>query len=410
MRRKRVNHIYRGISILASTILFIVCAIPVRAANIQMIPTIALDGAWDSNIFNANTDETSDSIFRARPRLTFFINAYQTTILVGGGIVSEWYADNSDLDSITAAKDATLSVENPMQLSPRLTLRPFFRFVESEDAVQRNELTQAPTPDIPPSQAIVTERQKERLYQGFLRFGYRLTPRTDVFLGGGITEYNYSGDSATTGNQDSRTVNGDVSFLYQLTPRFASGMFYNAGFNSFEQAPDSETDTVGLEARYRLTELHTLRMRGGATYLHQSGNNTTQGYDEWHPYGGVDLTYGRRYMWVSMQSTYEVTGGSFGQTTERWNMALRMKDRITETWSWNLSGAYQTNQSNDEPQTVNVDTFQGKAGVECRVVEWATVMLSGIIVRQSSSGTQENDVDRESVILGVRFGKPYKPF
>lgn len=403
----RKNCWISGFSTLVATMLVFAWASPAKAANIRFSPSIALEEAWDSNIFNANSNETSDYVFRARPRLAVYWNDYQTTIRIDGGIQAEWYADNSELDNIADTKDATFSVTDPMQITPRFSLTPFFRFVESKDPAQRNALTLAPAPGVPPSEAIVTARETQRLYQGLLRMGYLLTPRTDLFLGGGITAQNYDGDPAITGNQNTETVTAEASVLYKLTPRLSSGVFYLFGYNSFELDPQFDTHTGGLEGRYRVSELYTLTVRGGATY--RSGSNTLYN-DEWYPYGTFDVTYRRQYLSVSMRGSYNVVGGSSGQPTKRGNVALIMANRITEKWSWNLSGSYQTNVSIDDPPTVDTDTIQGAGGIEYRVVEWASLNLAGNIVRQSSSGLDVQDVDRESVILGVNISPPYKPY
>jgi len=385
---------------------FFVLSAPSAAVGFQVSPSIALVGSWDSNIFNTNTDETSDYVFRALPRITFFQDAYQSTIQVGGGIQSEWYADNSDLNKLVATSDVYLTVEDPLLLTPRLTLRPYFRFVNSDDPVRRNELTQFFVPGIPPSEAVITARGKEKEYRGYLLMGYRVTPKVDLLVGGGVTQLDV-GDSTTSDSQDSRRVTGDTSFLYSLTPRFSSGVFYNAGFNTWERDPNTDTHTVGLQGRYRLSELYTLILRGGATFL---DGPATVVNDGWYPYGRLDLRYQRQYFVFLLRGSYELVGGSIGQMVKRGNVVVRMENRISEKWSWHLRGYYQTNVSLDNPATVDVDTIYGAGGIEYHANEWASVLLRGDIVRQSSSGLDENDVDRESVFLGVSLSKPYKPY
>ncbi len=398
----------------APALLFL--AVPAHAAKIQVIPSIAVEESWDSNIFNTSTDESSDYITRAKPRLDFQFATFQTTTKIGGGIQSEWYADHSDLNSYVATKNVDLSVAEPLQITPRFSLGFFGSFVESDDAVRRNELTQAPTPDIPPSEAVVTGRITTRDYRGFVRMKYLVTPKVDIAVGGGVTRRDFSGNTAgivTTGFsvQDSTRTVGDATVFYAMSPRLSSGIFFNTGLNSFQRSPDSTTYTGGVTGRYLLTPVHTLTARGGATYLKESADATGLETDKWFPYGTLAVGYTWQSFKATLAGTYELVGSaSFGRTTKMATIRLTMTQQLTERWGWDISGFYQNNRSFDDPLTVNVDTMQGIAGIRYAAVEWASFYLNGNIARQDSKGLTGEDLIRESVFIGVLLSTAYEPY
>jgi hypothetical protein len=78
----------------------VICSIsfPGEAANINILPSLTLEEEWDSNIFNSSTNEESDFIFRARPALTLYLEAFHSTAKITGGFEYEKYAEFQRFD------------------------------------------------------------------------------------------------------------------------------------------------------------------------------------------------------------------------------------------------------------------------------------------------------------------------
>lgn len=396
---------------LAPVFLFVplLVSVPGEAANIKVEPSISLEETWDSNIFSTSTDETSDFIFRARPALTLFIEMYQTTAKITAGFEFERYADNNQLDEEAATNNFNLAFAEPLRITPTFSLKPIASFVETRDSVRRIELTQDPTQELPPSETVVTTRSKQRIYRAGLQITYLVTPNVDFSLGGSGTKREFVEPVPETDEEDSESFSGDVSVSYRITQRFSSGLFFNTSQNSFDVNPNSRSYSGGVNMNYLLSPYHTLSWRVGTSYYEADADATGQKTEEWSPYGRLSLAYTWQYFQATLGGSYQVSGvGSFGQATKRGSVNLNLTNQFAERWWWDLSGSYQNNRSFEDQETVDISTMYASAGLRYTATEWASFSLKGNIVRQSSDGIEGNDVDRESVFLGIVLSKLYQ--
>lgn len=385
---------------------------PAHAAHINVAPSLSLETRWDSNIFSASTNEESDTIFRAIPKLTLYIETSQSTAKLSGGVELERYNQHDELNDEAATADIGLSVDKPIRLSPRFSFLPSGGYVETRDTSRRNLLLPEPSPGIPASETVITERRKSKDYHASLQLMYLVSPLVDFSLGGSFSRRDFVGDpTISTGfvGEDSKTVSGDTTLSYRITPRFSSGVFFNTSKNSYERSPSSTTYAGGLKSTYLLTPQSTMEARAGATYLKEDASATSPGNKEWSPYGSLSLQYTRQNFQTTLSGAYEIAGGgSFGRTTRRATIGLTLKNQFSARWGGDISGYFQGNRSTDDPTSVDINSTGGMVDVRYQAMKWASIRLGGDILRQQSKGSEGSDVDRSSVFLLVDLDTMYR--
>jgi hypothetical protein len=383
---------------------------PARGANLYAVPSVAFEQTFDTNVFNTPDNEESDFILRVKPRLTLSLDAFHTRIDLSGGFEMERYRENTGLNSTAATKNAALAAAEPLRLTPRFSLRPAARFVETDDTARRRVLAESPVTGLPPEEAFVTPRTRLREWAGALEAAYRLTPLVELGLAGAGLRREYPDDPP--GLFDSTTWTGSASAAWRVSPRFSPGLFFDASYNAFDERPDSRIFSGGLSAGCRLTTRHSLDVRAGASYLRDAAGDGGGGSrDEWSPYGRLSLSYASGGFRASLSGSYElVGGGSFGRTAKRGTAALALSDRITPRWSWRLSGFVQTGRSTDEAVTEDLVSASGTLGLRYAATRWAALALSGGASRQWSKGLAGDDIERYTVALALTLFDNYKLF
>ena len=395
-------------------LLAVLPAAPTRAANLTVTPGLLIEEAWDSNIFNAPIDatQTDDFITRATPRLTLTLVSPGSAVNLMGAIEAEWYAENTDLNRNAATKLLELTTTGPLVLSPRFSLYPAARFVESRDTGRPEILievpgpTPLPAPDITPTETVITARTGRRVYAASLQTISRLTPNVDLELGGTFLRRDYF--EGPPGLIDSRTFAENAAVLWRFSPRYSGGIFAEASQNSFIGRPNSRTYTGGLIGRYTWSEQTLIEGRAGATYRLESTGVDNEKISGWDPYALFSVAHARPGFRAFFLASYELAGaGSFGLTTKRGSASLDLFHELARDWAWDVSGAWQSNRSTDEAVSEDIITARGSAGLRYTATPWAMLRLGGTAARQWSQGPSGSDLERFSVMLGLTLTNTY---
>jgi hypothetical protein len=394
----------KRISVAAIVMVFFFLTMPSHAVNINAVPSIALEGGWDSNVFSTSSDEQSDTFWLATPALALHFGSYQTTTEISVGFEFKQYTDHSELDGTTTI--IRVASTAPLQLSPRFSLSPIVGFFETEDSWRRNQLISSPTPGIPPADQIVTGRTKTRDYRVGLTMSYLISPTVDFSLGGGVAKTDRTGTD--TELEDSQTIFGDTSLNYRINPRFSSGVYIRANYETWDRSPDAQIYSGGLQGTYTLTQNYNLQGRAGVAYSQSDADTTGESQKDWTPTGGFSINYTRKYFTATLAASTEPSGGTgFGLITDRLTVDLDLTDQFAERWWWSLTGSYQRNKSLDESVNETIQTMWGTGELRYTATDWASFSLSGDIFRQRSHAGGGN-IDGERVFLGVDLSAPYK--
>lgn len=403
--RKRRSDLLRKLAVVATALCILLPGSAAYAARLDVIPSLALEQAYDSNAFNTETDEKEDFFLRVTPGLVFSIRMPETTLNLRTNLTSDTYYKYSELDSSTSAIGLSLDAEPPIALSPRFSIAPSGHYVEAEDSFRRTQSLPSSDPLSPPSISTETGVRKSRDYGGGLRIVYLVTPNTEFSASGGFSRRDYLDN--TTAEVDSRTYTGDTSLSYRFTPLFSSGIFANTSFNRFGNGRDSRTYAGGLTASYRFSQYATGTARAGASRA-QENDPAVPERVTWSPYGALSFTYSSSGFQASLGGTFQQSGGgSFGATTERLTATARLAHQLAPRWGWDLAGTYQTSKSLDPATSEDLESANGTAGIRYQPWRWATFRLSGTAYRQWAHGTVGTDLTRFSGLLGVTLGYTY---
>lgn len=382
---------------------------PASGANIKATPTLALQGVYDSNLFSTAENEVSDYYFKAVPALKLSLELPGTTLDLNGSFEIDRYAKHDELDSENATVNLGLSASKPIQASPRLSVVPTVRYLDTKDTYRRTQLTQAPVAGLPPSDTLVVGRIRTRDTAASLSLGYLLSPDLDFAVGGAYAKREFL-------EQDPAFIDSDVSsatasLSHRLSPRFHLGPSLSASRTRYEDGDRTETYGGAAAFTYLAGPQFTLAGRVGADYFRDMGPGKVVIDEKWLPSAAVTGTYVRGDFTGTLGLFYGVAGGGGGGvTTKRGSAIATAASRFTARWDWSLSAVYQTNVSASGLEGADYSTFEFDAGTGYLAAPWARVRISGTFFRQWASPPFGDDVSRETVFAGIDLFTTYTLF
>jgi hypothetical protein len=389
----------------ASVLLMLLFTAPGHAETLSVRPSIAVSERYDSNVLNApHGFESSDFVTRATPSLKATLSVLSTKISVAGGFDAEYFADHNELDRAGMTKNVDLSSDEPLRVTPNLTLRPAARYVESRDSVRRNQFTQTAVPGLAPTETQVNARTGTRDYSGSLNGTWASSANLEFGFGAGAVRKSFFDAPRTFIGSNNYSANGSVG--YKWSPNLTSGIYGTASYDEFDNSNDVRNFAAGLSGTYRFSEISSFDARVGATWIRSDEGNARIV----RPSGRLAYRQAWQDLTAALSASIDYAAGAFGTETKREDISLKLNDRFSADWSGDTSAVWQANRSIREPVPEDIMSLQWSAGVHYSVTRYARINLTGELFRQWNRGWIGSDLFRESAMLGFDIGSDFLLF
>ena len=384
------------------------------AAGVSMeaIPSIRLEEGWDSNVFNASTDEVSSFGTRVSPGLALKFTSVDNVMLqISGNYDKIWYqkteAKDADYNTWFFRVDST----GGWKLTPNFSVLPSVFYVNTNNSSRRSQLVPSGDLVLPPVTITNYGETKTEEFGGRLNLNFLVTENFTIGVNGNYSEQRFSDNTTGSGLANSTTSGANASFSYIFSPRTSLGFLVSGSHQTYQNAPDADTLSGGLLFGYQFSEALRLDGNVGMSYIRQKEGSGVPGEQTSAPSGSFNIAYTSAGFTAQVFGSAVYSGGSgFGQATRQYTTGLAFTDQFTREWSGNLSGAYQVSRSVFVTDAVNLHAIVGSAGLSYKPWVWGGLDLTGNLNRQTSDGQFGQNLNVYSAVLGITISKPYTIF
>ena len=381
-----------AIAVLGSWLIVGLC-LHAGAAEFKVIPSVALKGEYNDNIFFDEDNEESDYIGTVTPGLEIINRTERLDLNLNGHYRIIRYRDQGDLDADDY--DGRGLVKYSLTPILRLTAGAFY-----------DKSTQ-PDRDVVETGLVQNQRTRRRQrYNGGLE--YTINEKAAAAL-----SYLYQDDDWSSNDPDDEdlTLNsGDMLFTYDLSGTFESTVGrLNFGYANADYET-SETDyyfgTLGFV--HQFSEIYSMQLDGGARYTDSEFDNN-QSDKKWGGRGYLGLIYGGEFTRADLSASYDVDAASGRRgAVERTRFVLNARHRFLEKLWLGVSAGYYLNKSSQEEfseEEIDEKTMRVRPRFSWEIHRYVTLdgAYEYVYVDDSADDT---DTDRNTVYLQVKFAFP----
>ena len=382
------------------TLIFLMAGIQILFAaaawadEFKVIPSVALKGEYNDNIFFSERDKKDDYIGTVSPGLEIIERTERLDLTLSGEVHVIEYADNDELSGVDFDTQGRLKYG----LTPQLDFRANALYDKSTQ----------PDRDIVEDGLVQNARTRRRQqYRGGL--DYVLTEKAAASI-----TYLYQDDdwrSNDPGDEDLTINSGDLLFTYDLSRTFESTIGrLNTGYANYDYET-SETDyyfaTLGF--LHHFSEIYSIQLDAGARYSDSDFSNINESDQTWGGKGSLRLIYNGEFTQADLTASRDISAAS-GRTGSvlRTAFVFDVRHRFLEKLSAGLSTGYYLNKSDaDEFASDEIDeqTVRARPRLAWELHRYVTLESAYEYVYVNDD-TDNTDSQRNRVYLQIKFAYP----
>lgn len=362
---------------------------PLERREFQVLPSIAVSGEFNDNIFMNNDNRRWEYITGFTPALMLLANRPQFQLVAGVSNTSELYARDSIPNDAFARQDFVAGLFWAPTPQLAFTVANTFLRDQNPDALAGGFTV---------GQASWTNT----LAPGM---GWQVAPQTRLDVSGLYNVARFDDPGAAI---DSDTYGVLTSLSHGFTPHLTGMIGYNFTYLDLRSGhgDNATTHTPMLGFTYRVTPTLTFSINGGPAFTDLGSESFitpagSAGLVQRLPFGTASLFYSRNV----------AVAGGFGGPTDAQTVTATLLLPTWKDWlvvltpAWTKADSLSTRQL----QRVDVTVFTVILGAAYRFNDYITAFGGYSFLRQRvgrSSTTPDVDADQSRVRFGVQFGYP----